>query len=677
MKGAIVKAAVCTLVWVVVHWTLPVEASNLALESREQMKVFAHQAESAQQSALIKRESFLMQSSLSQVILSPDGNSIAYAVKQTRHFQIWRYDISQNKHIKLLSTKFIEQLYWSTDSQSVYLLAPDKLIKVDVSTPNLAHHLYDFNHEETDFFGLDQNVSGVFWLSQYHGKKNLHQLIRIDNEGNKDVVLTSKLPLASILTNADGQVSVIKRLSENGVVIEQFQDGEFTPLLACELLDPCRLHHWDPVTQNLLVSAYFESELLSLYQINVKESNRILVSEDPQQRFDISSVEMDKQGNPVLTRFQDDYLSLVGFTPAVKHIVTTVEQRFSTPLLNLQLARNTMDNWLVEVRKITTTAREFWLYSNKNQSWHRPFSHLTTNTMSSEQPVMRKPFWFTASDGMKIHGYLTLPTGRILSKTPLVVSPHGGPWNRSNGSLNGMSHFLANRGYIVIEPNFRASTGLGKSYMFGANKDFGDGRVQQDILDAVDYILANGIGDKEQLAIVGHSFGGFSTLTALAFSPDKFKVGFAGAAPSNLSHTLVRYHQKMTAAQKQRNQARFKHLMVDMTNTKDVKRLFDKSPDSQWQKINKPLYMWAGERDPRVAIEDIRDFSLRLRDKNKPVTLLSAPDEGHSPRADLAREAYLYMIENALHRYLSGEIQHSMSQRLTRYLEKNLVIEQE
>ena len=87
-------------------------------------------------------------------------------------------------------------------------------------------------------------------------------------------------------------MSVIKRLSENGVVIEQFRDGEFIPLLACELLDPCRLHHWDPVTHNLLVSAYFESEFLSLYQINVKESNRILVSEDPQQRFDISSVEM-------------------------------------------------------------------------------------------------------------------------------------------------------------------------------------------------------------------------------------------------------------------------------------------------------------------------------------------------------------------------------------------------
>src|SRR5690606_11914060 len=137
------------------------------------------------------------------------------------------------------------------------------------------------------------------------------------------------------------------------------------------------------------------------------------------------------------------------------------------------------------------------------------------------------PLQYRAGDGLMIHGYVSLPKGRALRDTPLIALVHGGPVGRIDSNYADTTQLLVNRGYIVFEPNFRISTGYGMAYTAAANRDFGNGIVQQDILDGVDYLLSQGIGDAQQLAIVGASFGGFAVLTGFAYTPDKFKVGIA------------------------------------------------------------------------------------------------------------------------------------------------------
>jgi dipeptidyl aminopeptidase/acylaminoacyl peptidase len=275
---------------------------------------------------------------------------------------------------------------------------------------------------------------------------------------------------------------------------------------------------------------------------------------------------------------------------------------------------------------------------------------------------------------MMIQGYLTLPRGQDVRTIPLVVNVHGGPFNRLTGDNTKRSQFLANRGYGVFEPNFRASEGFGRKYMLAANRDFGNGRVQLDINEGVEYILSRGIGDKNKLAIIGASFGGFSALTGLTFTPNLYQVGFAIAPGTALTKT-VEFFLKQTKEDEKMNMVKmFADRIVDVNDPVDVKRSDEKSPYFHLEKISKPLYILAGERDTKVSILNVRNYALQLEALGKDVTLLSAPKEGHSFSHPTAVEAVFYLLEKALHTHIGGRMQKDLSPKAVRFLKKNILI---
>ena len=255
------------------------------------------------------------------------------------------------------------------------------------------------------------------------------------------------------------------------------------------------------------------------------------------------------------------------------------------------------------------------------------------------------------------------------------MNPHGGPWSRTKGGYSQRAQFLANRGYAVFEPNFRASTGFGRTYVESANRDFGDGRVQQDIIDGLRYILSRGIGSEDKLAIVGHSFGGYSVLGALAFTPDLFKVGVAGAPPADLVETIRNFMRSAKTDSSLMRYENFRQLTVDLDRAADVERLSLQSPDRHWRAVTKPLYIWAGGEDPKVNILNVREYALRHHRAGKPTTFMVDPNAGHSPIADIQIEAYFYMMEKALAGQFEGRQETDISQKLARYLKRSVVID--
>jgi dipeptidyl aminopeptidase/acylaminoacyl peptidase len=137
-----------------------------------------------------------------------------------------------------------------------------------------------------------------------------------------------------------------------------------------------------------------------------------------------------------------------------------------------------------------------------------------------------------------VHGFLTLPPGRAAATLPLLTLVHGGPWSHLDADYSALVQLLANRGYAVFQPNFRASTGYGERYMLAPGADFGNGRVQADIIDGVRWLLAQGVGDARRMGIIGASFGGYSTLLALSHTPDLFQVGIALQPPTDFVRGL-------------------------------------------------------------------------------------------------------------------------------------------
>ena len=140
---------------------------------------------------------------------------------------------------------------------------------------------------------------------------------------------------------------------------------------------------------------------------------------------------------------------------------------------------------------------------------------------------------YTSSDGLEIPAFLTLPKGVPAKNLPLIVVPHGGPWARDDWGYDGIAQFLANRGYAVLQPNFRGSTGYGKKFLNAGNKQWGD-KMQDDLTWGVKHLVAKGIADPKRVGIMGGSYGGYATLAGVAFTPDLYAAGVSIVGPSNL-----------------------------------------------------------------------------------------------------------------------------------------------
>jgi len=198
--------------------------------------------------------------------------------------------------------------------------------------------------------------------------------------------------------------------------------------------------------------------------------------------------------------------------------------------------------------------------------------------------------------------------------------------------------------------------------------------VQLDINEGVEYILSRGIGDKSRLAIIGASFGGFSALTALTFTPDLYQLGFAIAPGTALSKTAEFFIKQAKEHEKQNMAEVFADRMVDINDPVDLKRSNEKSPYYNMAKVTKPLYILAGDRDKKVSILNVRNYALQLEAMGKDVTLLTAPKEGHHFRHPTAVEAKFYLLEKVLNKHIGGKMQQELSSKAKRFLKKNIVI---
>ena len=228
---------------------------------------------------------------------------------------------------------------------------------------------------------------------------------------------------------------------------------------------------------------------------------------------------------------------------------------------------------------------------------------------------------FPARDGLVLNGYVTLPVGVKPSNLPMVLFVHGGPWARDGWGYNPYAQWLANRGYAVMQVNFRGSTGYGKKFLNAGNKQWGKA-MHTDLLDAVNYMVKQGWVDPAKVAIMGGSYGGYSALAAVTFTPDFFKCSVDIVGPSNL-FTLLQsippYWAPMVAQFHQR-----------MGDPKvDEQLLRDASPLFSVDKIKKPLLIGQGANDPRVKQAESEQIVDAMQKKGLPVTYVLYPDEGH------------------------------------------------
>jgi dipeptidyl aminopeptidase/acylaminoacyl peptidase len=278
----------------------------------------------------------------------------------------------------------------------------------------------------------------------------------------------------------------------------------------------------------------------------------------------------------------------------------------------------------------------------KRLSWITRSPDLVKYTFARMQPIS-----FTARDGLTIHGYLTLPVSVEPRHLPMVLMVHGGPWQRYVWGYDSGVQWLANRGYAVLQVNFRGSPGYGKAFFDAGDREVWGGKMQDDLTDGKRWAVQQGYADPKRVAITGHSYGGYAVLAGLAFTPGEFACGVDSAGPANLL-TLMQTAPEYWAPRL----AELKKRAGDWEKDPDYFKA--RSPVYHADSIRAPLLVIQGANDPSVNQAQADEMVQAIRKSGGQVQYLLFPDEGHGPSRPENRLKVVAAEEAFLAKHLGG-----------------------
>jgi dipeptidyl aminopeptidase/acylaminoacyl peptidase len=393
-------------------------------------------------------------------------------------------------------------------------------------------------------------------------------------------------------------------------------------------------------------------DLAELESLDPQTGATAKIESDPQHRVDLGGVEVSEVDYRILfTSYEDARVRRYFTDKAFGADYAWLQSQL--PGMDVDFGSRSADEntWVVVAHSdVEPGAVYLWNRGAKTLALqYRVREELPRQALSS-----RQPFSFTSSDGLQIPGYLTLPKGLPPHGLPLVVLPHGGPWARDSFGYDPFAQFLANRGYAVLQPNFRGSTGYGKAFLNAGNGQWGR-LMQDDLTWGVKALAAKGIIDPKRAGIFGGSYGGYATLAGVAFTPHVYAAAVAYVAPSNLITLLDAIPPYWEAGRRQMYTR-----MADPTTPAGRALLVAESPLTDAKAIVTPLMVVQGKNDPRVNIRESAQIVAAVRDNGRPVEYLVAPDEGHGFARPINNLALVTEMEKFFARYLGGRYQHDV-----------------
>ncbi|MDQ8033997.1 MAG: S9 family peptidase [Bordetella sp.] len=342
-----------------------------------------------------------------------------------------------------------------------------------------------------------------------------------------------------------------------------------------------------------------------------------------------------------MAAYQTDKPQYKFFDDATQALYAKLKQHLPGYDLSLQGWNRDEDTFIVAAYNDRTPGSRY-LYSARTDTLTKLADINPALPEADMAPV--KPVNYTSRDGLTIHGYLTLPVGREARNLPCIVNPHGGPWARDGWGYNPEVQFLANRGFCVLQMNFRGSTGYGRKFWEAGFGQWGLA-MQDDITDGVKWLVDQGIADPKRVAIYGASYGGYATLAGVAFTPDLYAAAVDYVGVSNLftfMNTIPPYWKPMLEK------------MQDMVGDpeRDRERLTATSPALHVDRIKTPLFIAQGAKDPRVNKAESDQVVEALRKRGVEVEYMVKENEGHGFHNDENKFAFYEAMEKFLTSYL-------------------------
>ncbi len=651
---------------------------------------------------LLDRELISRNSKVYLVRLSPNGKTLVFLKKEgqgnTKLASLWLYKLKTKQFKKLFTFREISEIVWSSSSQSIFMAVPEGIAvsRLDANPSPYILKKLDPKLKEK-WLDVEDSFPDSLVVQIWDRKQQQFIIQRVEVNGTTKELYRDENELRNFTTDFAGNASIAasrnrSKDTRGEKFIYDLSGANKKHIWTCQWDDNCRAFYFDKTNQRLLLRTNQNADLARMAWADLKTKRLHTIHSDPLAVADIEAVSLavsplDNTIKPLLFSYYGDRQLHYGASLDILQHIDNINNAVASDYLILKppLTGDIGNSpWLIHDRSPLKRRSHFYLYHPKTATLNRPLEGFIAeadadiNIIRDEYIAPSYAIHYKSSDGFNLQGYVTFPSGIDLTKAPLVVKVHGGPFSRVKNIYDSVTQLLANRGYIVFQPNFRASTGFGKAYQLGVLRDFGDGRIQQDIIDGTDYLLRQGLGDRKKLGIVGHSFGGFSVLGALAFTPELFQVGFAGAPPDDIGRSVRFYKRFIKKQRRELDEYFFKRVIVDWNNKTALAENTRKSPAANAHKINKPLVIWAGKNDDRVFAVDVKNYALRIEAMEKKVSLFVDPKAKHSPSSKIGFLAYQYLMEKVLADHLGGNLQKlepKKDKQLIRYLKKNMLID--
>jgi dienelactone hydrolase len=634
----------------------------------------------------LPRSAFLQRPSNTEVALSPEGLQVAWLHETGLGREVWLRDTEGGPARRLLLNTSAQSLAWTRDARWLLLISPREVFALAAAGQAGSGIVTALGGiEQRELLDIDASQPAALLLLERGGRSSpaaakSWRLMRARIGGGRELLREDPQRIIGATFDASGRLAWLQRVEGTALAIHRVVDGQLHPVTRCEPLRRCALLG-TASDGALWMRSDLGGELSRI--VSLDETGRLqTLHEDLRGIADVDGVVLDAAtGRPRFASYRSALPTTWALDAADASHLTVIQRALPGRDLALQAGRG--GRWLVCESASSLQGRRWHLYDPRTRQLAffmdeaaqdrrsgKPAMPLAESITSRAQPVS----WL-ASDGLLLHGFLWLPPGRDAAQLPLVVNVHGGPWNHFESGFRPLPQLLANRGYAVFEPNFRGSTGYGRRYVFAAQGDFGNGRVQQDIVEGTRWLLAQGIGDAARVGIVGASFGGYSTLLGTTFQPELFKVGVALVPPPDFAWTLrwiQRNPESLEIGGAIPMQDWLRTLSLDLDDAAVMGRLRAQSPLANASRMDRPLLLVAGGEDQRVGIAGVIEYAARLKLAGKDVSLLVDDEAGHSGGDAVSREASLFAMETLLHAHLGGSAPPAADAPLREYLLRNL-----
>ncbi|MBW8368672.1 MAG: prolyl oligopeptidase family serine peptidase [Arenimonas sp.] len=629
----------------------------------------------------VPRAQLLATPQVQAVAMSPDGTQLAWLRARRDRREVWVQALPDGAPRLALPRTQAEQVAWSRDGRWLFLPEPRQLAVLAMAGQRGAGQVAVLGGvTRRQFLWLDPTQPAAALLlerpARTAGAGQPWRLVRVGVGGEETILHEDLRRIVDAAVAGDGTLAWLLLAEGEGHALYRATDpSPRQPVLRCERMRRCVLLGVAP-GGGLWLWSNVDGDRSAL--LHLDGQGRVQRRhEDPRGEADLFDVTLDPvDGRPLFVAYRSTVPQLFALEPGDETRLNAIERQRPGRALQVTPGR---ERWLVQERSDTLRGDRWWLADARGRLTEAladaAFTFdAKTHPRPDEAVMARKwPMRWTASDGHVLHGFVTLPAGMDVATAPMVVSVHGGPFGLVRPDFSNDAQLLANRGYVVFQPNFRGSTGLGRDYVLASRGDFGNGRVQRDIVEGTRWLLANGIGDASRVGIVGASFGGYSALLGATFQPELFRVAVAGVPPADFSFVLRDYlgaGQEMLPGIPMAVSMR--HLGLDPMDDALAARLAEQSPTANARLLRRPVLIVAGGQDERVPIRGITDYAARLRTLDKDVSLFVDDQADHGIADEHSREAYYFLMETLLHRQLGGAEPEPASAALRQHLQRHL-----